>query len=148
MYRELFLQFLHLFGFDMLTFFDEITNTVLMPVGACISCIVIGWLIEKGPFVKKLNPMNTYRVLKEDGLDLGPATKIFAVMVKYVTPLLILLLEVFGVIAKFGEYGSMNLNFIWVLIGAVLLMAVGIAVYFVFFKNSYTGTNEDELSIN
>jgi hypothetical protein len=89
--------------------------------------------------------MNTYRALKEDGLDLGKATKIFAVMVKYVTPILILLLEIFGIRAKFGEYLSLNLNFIWVLLGAVLLMGIGIAVYFIFFRNSYTGTNEDEL---
>jgi NSS family neurotransmitter:Na+ symporter len=133
------------FGFDMLTFFDEITNTVLMPVGACISCITIGWLIEKGSFKQRMNPMNTYRALQEDGLDLGGVGKIFAVMVKYVTPILIMLLEVFGVIAKFSEYSPQNLHFAWVLIGAVVLMAVGIAVYFIFFKNQYTGTNEDEL---
>ena len=133
---------IHIFGFDLLTFFDEITNTVLMPVGACISCIVIGWLIEKGSFRKRLNPMNTCRALMEDGLDLGSATKIFAVMVKYVTPILILLLEVFGIIAKFGEYGN---NFVWVIVGAATLMTIGIVVYFIFFKDTYTGTNEDEI---
>ena len=137
-----------IFGFDMLTFFDEITNTTIMPIGACISCFTIGWLIEKGTFKQKLNPMNTYRALKEDGLDLGKAGKIFAVMVKYVTPILILVLEVCGVIAKFGEYGAQSLNFIWVLLGAIILMTAGIVVYFVFFKNSYTGTNEDELLLD
>ena len=134
-----------IFGFDMLTFFDEITNTVLMPVGACISCIVIGWLIEKGSFSKRFNPMNTYRALKEDGLDLGKGGKIFAIMVKYVTPILILLLEIFGIVAKFGEYSPKNLNFTWVIMGAILLMTIGIVVYFVFFKNTNTGTNEDEI---
>jgi NSS family neurotransmitter:Na+ symporter len=134
-----------LFGFDMLTFFDEITNTALMPVGACISCITIGWFIEKGSFKKKMNPMNTYRALQEDGLDLGAAGKIFAVMVKYVTPILIMFLEVFGIIAKFGEYAPKNLNFVWVILGAILLMSVGVIIYFVFFKNAYTGTNEDEI---
>lgn len=132
-------------GFDLLTFFDEITNTVLMPVGACVSCIVVGWLIEKGTFKNRLNPLNTYNALREDGLDLGKIGKVFAVMVKYVTPILILLLEVFGIIAKFGEYSPKNLNFLWVIIGAGILMAVGIIVYFIFFKNAYTGTNEDEL---
>jgi NSS family neurotransmitter:Na+ symporter len=137
-----------IFGFDMLTFFDEITNTVLMPVGACISCIAIGWLIQKGTLKQRLNPMNTFRAFQEDGLDLGKAGKIFAVMVKYVTPILIMLLEVFGVIAKFGEYSALSLNFIWVLLGAILLMGAGIVVYFVFFKNTYTGTNEDELLLD
>ncbi len=136
------------FGFDMLTFFDEITNTVLMPVGACISCIAIGWFIQKGSFAKRLNPFNTYRALEQDGLELGKFGNVFAVMVKYVTPVLILLLEVFGIIAKFGEYSADNLNFIWVLIGAVLLMTVGVIVYFIFFKNTYTGTNDDELNLD
>ena len=134
-----------IFGFDMLTFFDEITNTILMPVGACVSCIAIGWLVEKGPFVKKLNPFKTYRALEQDGLQLGAMGNLFAIMVKYVTPVLILLLEVFGIIAKFGEYSAINLNFIWVILGAVLLMSAGIIVYFVAFRNSYTGTNEDEI---
>ena len=34
-----------LFGLDWLTFFDEVTNTVLMPVCALFSCIVVGWFI-------------------------------------------------------------------------------------------------------
>ena len=133
-----------LFGFDMLTFFDEITNTVLMPVGACVSCIVIGWLVEKGTFKQRLNPFNTYRALEQDGLALGKVGKLFAIMVKYVTPLLILLLEVFGIIAKFNEYFALNLNFVWILAGAIVLMAVGVTVYFVFFRNVETGCNADE----
>ena len=135
------------FGFDMLTFFDEITNTVLMPVGACVSCLVIGWMIEKGSFKQKLNPLNTLRALEADGLDLGKFGKFFAVMVKYVTPILILLLEIFGIIAKFGEYSPAGINFVWVLLGAVLLMGIGIAVYFIFFKDSETGCNADELEL-
>ena len=137
-----------LFGFDILTFFDEITNTVSMPIGACLSCFAIGWLIEKGPIKQRFNPMNTYRALKEDGLDLGKTGKVFAVMVKYVTPVLILLLEVFGIIAKFGEYATQSLNFGWVLLGAALLITIGIAIYFIFFKNAYTGTNEYELLLD
>ena len=53
-----------LFGFDILTFFDEMTNTVLMPVGAFLSCLAIGWFIEKGPFKKRINPFNTLRSLE------------------------------------------------------------------------------------
>ena len=33
------------FGFDLLTFLDEIANTVLMPVGAFTACFTIGWLL-------------------------------------------------------------------------------------------------------
>ena len=136
------------FGFDMLTFFDEMTNTVLMPVGACLSCVVIGWLLEKGAFKQRLNPFNTLRALEEDGLSLGEFGKFFAVMVKYVTPLLILFLEVFGVIAKFDEYAAKGLNFTWVLLASIILMTIGIIVYFVFFRNTETGCNADELEVD
>ena len=135
------------FGFDMLTFFDEMTNTVLMPVGAMLSCIVLGWLVEKQPFKKRFNPFNTLRTLEEDGLQLGKFGKFFAVMVKYVTPILILFLEIFGIIAKFDEYPPAGLNFAWILGASALLMAIGIVCYFVFFKNTDTGCNADELEI-
>lgn len=35
-------------GSTRLTFFDEVTNTVLMPVCALFSCIVVGWFITPG----------------------------------------------------------------------------------------------------
>jgi NSS family neurotransmitter:Na+ symporter len=136
------------FGFDMLTFFDEMTNTVLMPVGAMLSCLVLGWFIDKGGFKKKLNPFNTLRALEEDGLSLGKFGKFFAIMVKYVTPLLILFLEIFGIKGKFAEYSVLGLDFIWVLGASILLMGIGIAAYFAFFKNTETGCNADELAID
>ena len=136
------------FGFDLLTFFDEMTNTVLMPVGAFLSCICIGWLIEKGGFIKRVNPMNTFRALKEDGLELGWFGKFFAVMVKYITPVLILFVEVAGIIGKITDYRvSKGLNFWWVIGASVLLLAIGIAIYFIFFSNKETGCNADELEI-
>ncbi len=137
-----------IFGFDMLTFFDEMTNTVLMPVGAFLSCLVLGWLIEKGGFRKRLNPFNTLRALENDGLKLGKFGKFFVVMLKYVTPLLILFLEVAGIVGKFSEYGAQGLNFIWIIISSIILMGIGVAVYFVFFKNTETGCNADEIEID
>jgi len=133
-----------LFGFDLLTFFDEMTNTVLMPVGAFISCFVIGWLIEKGTLKQRLNPMHTFKALEEDGLSLGWFGKFFAVMVKYVTPVLILFVEVAGIIGKIGSEG---LKYWWVIGFSVLLLVIGVVVYFVFFKNTETGCNADELLI-
>ena len=132
------------FGFDMLTFLDEMTNTVLMPVGAFLSCMVLGWFIDKGTFKARLNPFNTLRVLEDDGLSLGKFGKFFAIMVKYVTPLLILALEVAGIIGKIQENGNM---YWWVIGASVLLLAIGVALYFVFFRNSETGCNADELEL-
>lgn len=136
-----------IFGFDLLTFFDETTNNVLMPLGALAACLAIGWFIEKGSFKKRLNPMNTFRALEEDGLQLGKFGKIFAVMVKFVTPLLILFVEVMGIISQYNTYQADGLNFLYVVAFGLLLIAIACAVYFIFFKKTDTGCNADEIDI-
>ena len=72
----------------------------------------------------------------------GGFTKIFAFMIKYVGPLLILFIEIFGIIGKIKANGS---QYWWIIVFSVLLIAVSAIVYFTFFKNAYTGANEDEL---
>lgn len=134
-----------LFGFDLLTFFDEMTNTVLMPVGALLSCVVLGWFVEKGAFKKRLNPFNTLRALEDDGLKLGGFGKFFAIMLKYVTPLLILFVEVAGVIGKIDQEGN---KYLWVIVFSLILVGIAVAVYFAFFRNAETGCNADEIEID
>ena len=131
-------------GMNWLDFFDTVTNTVLMPVCALGSCVAIGWFVDK-----KLtaNPMKTYRALEEDGLSLGKFGKIFAVMVKYVTPLLILVVEIFGVKDLLFPGGVFNVNGLGVVLTAYGLLFVAIAIYFIFFKNRDTGCNADEIDI-
>ena len=134
------------FGFDLLTFLDEMTNTILMPVGALFSCLAIGWFIgENKTFKDRINPMHTFRELDKDGLKLGGLGKIFAFMVKYVGPLLILFIEIFGVIGKVKDNG---VNYWWVVVFSLVLIVISIVVYFVFFKKVDTGCNEDEFFIN
>ncbi|MBO5714196.1 MAG: sodium-dependent transporter, partial [Clostridia bacterium] len=134
-----------LFGFDLLTFLDEMTNTVLMPVGALFSCIAIGWFIDKSTSLKaRISPMNTYRALENDGLHLGGFGKVFAFMVKYVGPLLILFVEIFGVIGKVNQNGT---HYWWVIVFSLMLILISLVVYFVFFNNKDTGCNQDELVI-
>ena len=127
------------FGYDLLTFLDEMTNTVLMPLGAVCSCIAIGWLLDK-----KItpNPTSLLRTLKENGLFLGKFQKIYAIMLKYVTPILILFMDVMGVISKVQQ----DTNYFWIIGFSLLLIGLCTAVYFLFLKNSYTGTNQDEKS--
>ena len=135
-----------IFGFDLLTFLDEMTNTVLMPVGAFFSCLAIGWFIgENKTFKEWLSPMRTFRALKDDGLDVGWFTKIFAFMVKYVGPALILFVEVFGIIGKINKEG---VHYWWVIVFSLILIVISLIVYFVLFVNNETGNNEDELVIN
>lgn len=135
-----------IFGFDLLTFFDEMTNTVLMPVGAFFSCLCIGWFLGKKD--KKsdwFNPKHLYHSLSDEGLNLGGFGKVFAFMVKYIGPTLILFVEIFGIIGKVKDNGA---SYWWIIAFSFALVVVSMVLYFVFLKNTYTGTNDDESFIN
>jgi hypothetical protein len=95
------------------------------------------------------NPNKTFLTLKNDGLELHPTfAKIFVVMVKYVTPVLILFIEVAGVLTRVVPSLGGSTNFWFVILFAALLAIISIVVYFVFFVNKETGTNADELEID
>ncbi len=141
---------MRLFGQNVLDFLDQVTNIVLMPVCAFGSCVVVGWFIDKK---LTFNPMKTYKSLTEDGLEIGKIGKFFTVMIKYVTPFLILFVEVFGArdlmwpADKITGVRAFSTNGLAVVLTAVLLIVISIAIYFAFFKNKNNGTNEDELLI-
>lgn len=125
---------LNFFGLDLLTFFDEVTNTVLMPVCAFISCFVVGWLIG--------SKTATNEIEMKTNTKLGWYRKIFEVMVKYVTPVLILVIEIGGLVDKIKakQWG--------VVVFAYGLIVVCAALYFLLLKNKDTGNNELELELD
>ena len=119
-----------LFGLDWLTFFDEVTNTVLMPICALFACIAVGWVIK---------PHNAIAEIESEGTAMAPWLKRFySVMIRYITPLLIVIVEIGGLASEI-EAGN-----IAVVVFAYALIAVCAIVYFAFFRNSYTGANADE----
>lgn len=119
-----------LFGLDWLTFFDEVTNTVLMPVCALFALICVGWIIKPKNAVTELDELGTKFPKWLEGF--------FTVMVRFVTPALIIFIEISGVRAKFQAGQSA------VVIFAYSLLALCAIVYFAFLRNSHTGTNADE----
>ncbi len=126
---------LQIFGMDLLTFLDTVTNTVLMPVCALFSCVAVGWFI---------GPKNSAIELSEDGLNDNLA-KIFSYAIKFVVPLLIAVIEIFGLIGLIWSKGVFDVNGLGVALTSFVIMAVLIAVYFIWLKNSKTGTNLDEI---
>lgn len=119
-----------LFGLDWLTFFDEVTNTVLMPVCALFSCIVVGWFITPKRAVAEIEAEGTHMA--------GWLKKVYAVMIRFVTPALILIVEIGGLQS---EIAAGNIA---VVVFAYALVALCVAAYFAFFRNKDTGTNADE----
>ena len=119
-----------LFGLDWLTFFDEVTNTVLMPVCALFSCIVVGWFITPKRAVAEIEAGGTPMA--------GWLKKVYAIMIRFVTPALILIVEIGGLQS---EIAAGNVA---VIVFAYALVALCVVAYFAFFRNRDTGTNADE----
>ena len=119
-----------LFGLDALTFFDLVTNTVLMPVCALFACITVGWIIK---------PERAVEEIEASGSTMPEwLKKVYSVMIRFVTPALILIVEISGVR---GEIIAKDYAVIIVAYGMIIICAI---IYFLFFKNSYTGMNADE----
>ena len=81
-----------LLGMDFLTFFDYISNSVMMPILAIGSCILVGWFTG----TKVLEDEIT-----KNGETFGRA-KIFRVMIKYIAPVFLVMILVFYSLAQFG----------------------------------------------
>ena len=124
------------FGMDYLTFLDTITNTVLMPICAFLSCITVGWII---------GAKQSLGEIKSEGVSFGRIEGIIAVMIKFITPVLIGLIEVFGIIDLVFPEGVFSANGLGVALVAYAVVGVLVAIYFAVLKIVDTGSNETEL---
>ena len=130
-----------LFGQDLLDLLDVIANTVLMPILALLGCICVGWVIGGREAVREI---------EASGTRMGRFGGIFAFMIRYITPPLIAVVEIFGLfdlILPAGENGrSFDANGLAIVLTGAALLAVCAVVYAVFFRDKDTGTNEDEVT--
>lgn len=78
-------------GMDFLTFFDFLTNNVIMPVVAFITCILVGYVIKPKAIIEEV---------EKNGKFTGK--KLFTVVIKYIAPVCIVAILVFSVLEAFG----------------------------------------------
>ncbi len=79
-------------GMDFLTFFDYVSNSVLMPIVALCTCILVGWVIKPKTLTKEIT-RNGEKFERE---------KLFNVMIKYVAPICLLIILISYTLAQFG----------------------------------------------
>ena len=79
-------------GMDFLSFFDYFSNSVLMPIVAFLTCILIGWVV--GPKVVTDEITRNGESFKRKG--------IYQIMIKYIAPVLLLIILVVYSMAQFG----------------------------------------------
>lgn len=80
-----------IFGMDLLTFMDFITNSILMPIGALLTCGFVGYFLGVKEIADEVELSAKFR-----------RKKLYLVMVKYIAPILILVILISSVLSAFG----------------------------------------------
>lgn len=83
---------IQIFGMDFLTFFDFLSNNVLMPIVALCTSIMVGWFIKTKVITDEVTL---------NGEKFG-RKKLYEVMIKYIAPVLLLVILITGVLSGFG----------------------------------------------
>ena len=79
-------------GMEILTFFDYISNSVMMPILAIGTCVLAGWFI---------NLKDIEDEITKNG-ETFKRRNVFRVMIKYIAPVLLFIILVFYSLAQFG----------------------------------------------
>ena len=80
-----------LLGKDILSFFDFISNSVLMPIVALLTCIFVAYVVKTKPIEEEVEGSAPFR-----------AKRLFQVVIRYVAPVCILIILVTSVLGAFG----------------------------------------------
>ena len=78
-------------GMDFLSFFDFISNNVLMPIVAFCTCIFVGYFVKPKTLTDEIELSYRFK-----------GKKLFTVMIKYIAPICIVLILASSVLETFG----------------------------------------------
>ena len=81
-------------GMSFLDFFDFISNSVLMPIVAFLTCIFIGYIIKPKSLIDEIELNGRFK-----------GKKIFNIMIKYIAPVFIIVILIFAIAETFGIGG-------------------------------------------
>ncbi len=79
-------------GMDILTFFDFITNNVMMPIVAFFTCIVVGYVIKPKAIIEEVELTGRFK-----------RKNLFNIVIKYVAPICIVLILVSSVLDALAD---------------------------------------------
>ena len=78
-------------GMSILDFFDFISNTILMPIVAFLTCIFIGYIVKTKLITDEV----------KSSTDKFKSEKLYVILIKYVSPILIILILVSSILDAF-----------------------------------------------
>jgi NSS family neurotransmitter:Na+ symporter len=76
---------------QILDFFDFVSNTVLMPIVALLTCIFVGWIIKPKTLISEIKRSSAFK-----------GEKLFVVMIKYIAPVFVVVILVAYVMNTVG----------------------------------------------
>ena len=80
-------------GSTLLDFFDFISNSVLMPIVALLTCIFVGWIIKPKELIDEVKQSSPFSL-----------EKAWVIMIKYIAPVLVIIILVAYVAQQFGFF--------------------------------------------
>lgn len=78
-------------GSSLLDFFDFISNSVLMPIVALLTCVFVGWILKPQALIDEVKLSSPFKL-----------EKAWVVMIKFIAPVLVTVILVCYVAAQFG----------------------------------------------
>ncbi len=127
---------IQILGISLFELLDSLANIVFMPVAAFVICITVGWIIGAKKSAEEI---------EESGTKLGWFKYVFIVMSKFITPLLILVVEIFGVKDTVFPGGTFSVSGLAIVLIGFGIIAVLVAVYYLLLYKKDTGINADEI---
>ncbi len=82
---------IQIIGMAALDFFDFISNSVLMPIVALLTCIFVGFILKPKALIEEVELSDKFK-----------AKGLFTVMIKYIAPICIILILISSVLDVFG----------------------------------------------
>ena len=80
-------------GLQFLDFFDFISNSVLMPIVAFLTCIFVGYIIKPQALIDEVELTSRFK-----------RKKLFTVVIKYIAPICIVLILISSLLDTFGNF--------------------------------------------
>ena len=78
-------------GMEFLDFFDFISNSVLMPIVALLTCIFVGWIIKPKDLIEEIKQSSPFRT-----------EKAWVVIIKFLAPIFVIAILVWNIINLLG----------------------------------------------
>jgi Na+-dependent transporters of the SNF family len=85
------LDMIKIIGFSLFDFCDFISNSVLMPIGAIIICVFVGYVIKPKTLIDEINVSSKFQL-----------HKVYGIILRYVAPVIIGLVFITSVMEGFG----------------------------------------------